>query len=164
MRKGVFSFLQKLQPSLHLAGCPCHLVHHAAEKGASCLPFSIDEILVDTFYYFKHSSKRLAALEEKQLLFGVNISILKHVQTRWLSIGRSLQSVLENWDALKAYFKEERKETTTQQQKSNRNPQSRLQRLEEFFASPSKRLYCIFCNLPSNLLMNLIPSCSQKLL
>ena len=145
MRKGVFSFLQKLQPSLHLAGCPCHLVHHAAEKGASCLPFSIDEILVDTFYYFKHSSKWLAALEEKQLLFDVtDINILKHVLTRWLSIGRSLQRVLENWDALKAYFKEERKEATTQQQKSNRNPQSRLQRLEEFFASPSKWLYCIF--------------------
>lgn len=28
--KGVFAYLAKENPDLHLAACPCHLIHHAA--------------------------------------------------------------------------------------------------------------------------------------
>ena len=61
--KGVYGRMKEVQPNLHLAGCPCHLIHRAAQKGASELPFSIDEILVDLYYYLDKSSKRLAELE-----------------------------------------------------------------------------------------------------
>jgi hypothetical protein len=41
-------------------------------------------------------------------MFGVEQKkVLKHVSTRWLSIGRSLERLLENWDPLKVFFREE---------------------------------------------------------
>ncbi|XP_067668324.1 uncharacterized protein [Haliotis asinina] len=107
-KKGVFAFMLDKQPQLHLSGCPCHLIHLAAEKGASQLPFNIDEILVDIYYYLDKSSKRLSGLGEWQKLYDVeHKTILRHVSTRWLSIGKSLDRVLENWNALKQFFHEE---------------------------------------------------------
>ncbi|KAK7094014.1 hypothetical protein V1264_007690 [Littorina saxatilis] len=58
---GVFGNMKTKQPHLYLSGCPCHLIHRAAQKAASELPLKIDEILVDIYFYFEHSSKRLAS-------------------------------------------------------------------------------------------------------
>ena len=62
--KGVYHFLSSANPSIYLSGCPCHLLHHAAEKAAESIPFSLDDILVTTYHYLDKSSKRLGALEE----------------------------------------------------------------------------------------------------
>lgn len=129
--------MKKKQENLYLSGCPCHLLHRAAEKAASELPFNIDEILVDVYYYFEHSSKRLAALESFQEEV-LHHKILKHVSTRWLSIRRCLDRLIENWQALKAFFRQETGST------SNSSAQSRQDRLKKFFQSPTNLLYCQF--------------------
>lgn len=67
-------------------GCPCHLINLAAKKGTATLPLSIEEYLVDIFYYLHNSSKRKDALKKFQALHNVEIiKILKHVSVRWLS-------------------------------------------------------------------------------
>lgn len=153
-QKGVFGLLLKKHPSLYFAGCPCHLIHIAAEKGASCLPFSINDVLIDTYYYLDKSSKRLALLKTWQDEFEVEHDrILKHGSTRWLSAGRCVNRILENWESLKYFFKEEyEKEESTKKKPANTaesqgepsTPKSRCERMYAFYRSPTNKLYCHF--------------------
>jgi hypothetical protein len=152
--KGVFGLLRKKHPDLYFAGCPCHLIHIAAEKGASCLPFSIDDALIDTYFHLDKSSNRLMLLKIWQDDFEVEHDrILKHGSTRWLSAGRCVNRILENWDPLKLFFKEEfeHEETTkkkpanaTETQGEPSTPKSRAERMYEFYRSPTNKLYCHF--------------------
>ena len=107
-KNGVDGIMKKKQPDLHLAGCPCHMLHNAAHKACTALPFNIDEVLVDTYYYLEKSSNCIAALEAFQEDVKHH-KILKHVSTRWLSVRKCIDRVLENWDALKLFFNDETK-------------------------------------------------------
>ena len=71
---------QKYKPTIALAGCPCHLIHIAAEKASHRLPVSIDDLLIDIYYYLDKSSKRIQKLRDFQQLCNVEVrKILKHV-------------------------------------------------------------------------------------
>ena len=52
------------QPQVFRLGCICHLDALCAAAGLKALPVSIDKLLIDIFYTFKHSSKRVHELEE----------------------------------------------------------------------------------------------------
>ena len=107
---GVMGNIKDHNKQVFSSGCPCHLIHIAAEKASQELPFSLDNVLIDIYYYLDKSSKRLASLEESHELYGVqHHKILKYVCTRWLSISKCLDRLLENWDALKAFYKSELK-------------------------------------------------------
>ena len=54
---GVAAHVQKRNPSFHIQGCPCHLLHIAAKKGASALRINLEEAIIDIFYYLENSSK-----------------------------------------------------------------------------------------------------------
>jgi hypothetical protein len=129
-KSGVLTMLREHQQNLISVGCPCHLLNLAAEKGASCLPINVDELLVDMFYYFKKSSKRKEQLEKFQELYNDDVKkILKHVQTRWLSTTKCLQRILYLWEPLIAFFKDEMEKT-----KSKNACKSNL----DFFTIPKK--------------------------
>ncbi len=105
---GVSSFVKKENPSAFILGCPCHLLHLAAEKGASQLPFKPVDLLIPIFYYLEKSSKRHKAFKEVQTICNVeNHAILKHVCTRWLSLERALDRLIEQWVPLEKYFQQE---------------------------------------------------------
>lgn len=88
IHKGVFSFMKEKQPEIHLARCCLHRVHIAAKKGAACLP-PVEDILIDVFNYFQKSVNRQTELKDSQDLYNTEQrKVLKHVCTRWLSIGR----------------------------------------------------------------------------
>ncbi|CAM1330529.1 Uncharacterised protein r2_g3960 [Pycnogonum litorale] len=143
--KGVYAFCLKQQPSIYLARCLCHMLHHAAESAASSLLFKIYEVLVDTYFYLDKSSKRLISLEKIQKIYDVeHFKIIKHVSTRWLSIGRCIDRILENWDALAVVFKSELKENSN---KSEHSQSRLLDRMYRFYKSPTNKLYCLQCFL-----------------
>ena len=129
--KGVYAFLKKDHESIHLSGWTCHLLHHAAEHGSKCLPFSIDENLATMYYFLEKSSKRLLLLEQFQTDIE-HKKILKHVPTRWLSLKTCLDRFIENYDALRQFFKKESKGNVT------------ADRLHVFMKSPTNHLYCLF--------------------
>lgn len=116
-KNGVVSVLKAKQESLITIGCPCHLINLAAEKAAATLPWrpNIDEVLIDVYYYLNRSAKRKEKLKVFQELYGVDTrKILKHVTTRWLSLGRCLPRFMEHWNPLLSFFKDE---VTIQQKK-----------------------------------------------
>ena len=43
--KGVYRHMSKKNPSIFMAGCVRHLIHIAAEKGATCLPLDVSQLL-----------------------------------------------------------------------------------------------------------------------
>ncbi|KAJ8017711.1 hypothetical protein HOLleu_44685 [Holothuria leucospilota] len=57
-QRGVASFVKREHENVFILGCPCHLIHLAAEKGANQLPFSPVSLLIPIFYYLAKSSKR----------------------------------------------------------------------------------------------------------
>lgn len=78
------------------------LVVKAAVK---TLPLKIDKLLIDIYYHFHHSVKRVSSLTEYADFCEVEFkTILKHCNTRWLSLTKALKRTLDMWEPLSAYF------------------------------------------------------------
>lgn len=119
-KNGVAAVLKQKQEALVVVGCPCHLINLAAEKAAAVLPCKVGDILIDVYYYLEKSVKRKEKLHKFQELYNNEArKILKHICTRWLSLGRSLPRLIDNWDPLQSFFKEE---VTTQKQQPTAMP------------------------------------------
>ena len=104
--KGVAAFVKKEQPTVYIQGCMCHLIHIAAERAAHVLPVSAEELLIDIYYYLEKSTKRIQELKQCQVLCGVEThKILKHVTTRWLSLGICIKRLLEQWEPLSQFVR-----------------------------------------------------------
>nr|XP_042913534.1 uncharacterized protein LOC122273560 [Parasteatoda tepidariorum] len=135
-KAGVAGILTTKIPDLCIIGCPCHLLHLAAEKGAAVLPVSIEEYIIDIFFFLDKSSKRKEKLKQFQKLHDTEVrKLFKHVSTRWLSLGRSLNRLLEQWEPLLSFFKEELK---TQHGKCNALKDYRIPKKDNSEAGTSK--------------------------
>lgn len=117
---------------------------------SQALPFSIDDVLVQIYYYLDKSSKRLGKLEKVQVEENVeHKNIIKHCPTRWLSLSTCLDRLIENWDALKTFFKNELGSTASIS-KSRKDDDSTVpkekvpDKMLKFLQSPTNRLYCLF--------------------
>ena len=100
----VVTLLKAEIPHLYTMKCLCHSAHLCASHACEKLPRSIEDLIREIF---SHSAKRLA--EYKRFQFFTNAEPhkpLKPAQTRWLSLEHCVVRVLEQWQALEAYFKE----------------------------------------------------------
>ena len=68
--------------------------------------FSIDDLLIDVYYHFKHSAKKWSEFAEIRAEFDEikPLKILKHSTTRWLSLQRCIKRLPDQWPALYSYF------------------------------------------------------------
>ena len=69
--------------------------------------------------------------------------------TRWLSIERCLDRILENWPALKSFFRSETKKIEEGRKKSRKpdvasSVETIPERMYNFHRSPTNKLYCVF--------------------
>ena len=105
----VLSRVCEQQPKVFSLGCICHLAALCAAAALKKLPLSIDGLLIDVFYHFKHSSKRCHEFAEVLHDFeGIApLQVVKHCSTRWLSLERAVRRLLTLWPALRAYFDRE---------------------------------------------------------
>ncbi|KAK7491635.1 hypothetical protein BaRGS_00017088 [Batillaria attramentaria] len=93
---------------------------------------------------FNKSSDRKGRFQQMQAVFDVEHNkIIKHVPTRWLSISRCLQRLLENWDALKVFFNEEA-ESLKKKAASSPYAVSKVSIIYDFVRSPTNKLYLHF--------------------
>ncbi|XP_021346237.1 uncharacterized protein LOC110445779 [Mizuhopecten yessoensis] len=168
-KKGVFAFVKQKQPHIFLAGCTLHLVHIAAKKAAAAALPPVDDILVDIYYFFHKSDKRRSAFKGTQALYDLEQKkMLKHVCTRWLSIGRCVDRMLLNWDALKDFFKEQKDaveltkskkaaavaakkskisscpKNSTEESSAPGYAEQKIEAIYSFVRSPTNRLYVLF--------------------
>ena len=89
-RNSIKTRLEEKNSAVYTLGCPCHFLHNCAHAAAKKLEaissFNVEEICVDVFYYFDHSTKRKGELTGFALFCGVESrKMLKYVCTCWLS-------------------------------------------------------------------------------
>ena len=58
VRSGVQKLIKDRNPFLYDARCICHLTDLAVKAGMRALRVDIDQLFIDIFYHFQHSSKR----------------------------------------------------------------------------------------------------------
>ena len=67
--------------------------------------FDVDELLTDIYFWFDKSSKiKNVLLKYTELCHTEFRQMIKHVNVRWLSIGRCVERTLQMYEALKGYF------------------------------------------------------------
>ena len=104
-RGGVIAKLRSIQPKIIDVNCICHLVNLCVKSAVKSLPLKVDDLLVDIYYHFRNSVKRIVSLQEFAQFCCVQYKcILKHCETRWLSLCRAINRTLEMWDPLLSYF------------------------------------------------------------
>ena len=103
-RSSFLTRVKVLSPSVHAVGCPCHLTHLCASKGAAKLSVNVERIVIDSYYHFDKSSTRKEVMKEYRQFCDVEEQkILKHCFTRWLSLSKSLTRCLKQYDAPRSY-------------------------------------------------------------
>lgn len=104
-RNGVIAKIRELQPNVIDIHCICHLVDLCVKAAVKTLPLKVDDLIVDVYYHFHNSTKRITTLKEYADFCAVDFkSILKHCQTRWLSLTRSIKRMLDMWEPLISYL------------------------------------------------------------
>ncbi len=91
-RSGIQKLIKNENPSLYDIRCICHLADLCIKAGMSTLPIDIDQLFIDIYYYFQHSSKRNQEFVDMWHSFYTCEPkvILKHCLTRWLSLLRCI--------------------------------------------------------------------------
>ena len=70
--------------------------------------FNVEEMVVDLFYGFDKSTKWKASFDSYCSFCDASYQeIIKHVSTRWLSLGRAVDCSLQQYEVLKSYFSSE---------------------------------------------------------
>ncbi|KAG8590542.1 hypothetical protein GDO81_006790 [Engystomops pustulosus] len=96
---------QSSKQKIYAVGCPCHLVHLMAEHAAKPLSVCVEDLIIDIYFHFQKSAKRVSTLQEYMAFCNTGVrKLVKHVKTRWLSLEKSIERTLFNWDALTSYF------------------------------------------------------------
>ena len=118
----------------YFMGCPCHLVHNIASHASECLQrakgFDVEDICIDTFYWFDKSSKRKGVLHEFCTFCDTHYrEIMRYVSVRWLSLEHAVQRILLLYNSLQSYFR------------SEEESQLRFARLRNAFDDPMTEVY-----------------------
>ena len=141
--KGLTAFISNKNPHIKFIGCCCHLLHRALQKASKvAIPVDIEFFVIQIYYYLDKSSKRKHELVAYQQLCNEKIhKILKHVNTRWLSLETSLGRIIEQWEPLKLFFNPEDNTSDKSMQYIT---------IKEMFLDNKTKLYALF-------LSNIIP-------
>ena len=102
---GLYRHFESKNKSIYTAGCPCHIIHNVAGYASKAFTeetgFSIDDLLVDLYFYFEKSTKRQSSLKEYcEFCDQEYRKIIKYGATRWLSREICIDRVLKQYPSL----------------------------------------------------------------
>ena len=104
-KNGVIAKLRAKQPKVIDVHCICHAVDLCVKLAVKALLLKVDDLLIDLYYHFHHSFKRVTSLVEYAEFCTIEYKcIVKHCQTRWLSLGCAIKRTLQMWEPLCSYF------------------------------------------------------------
>lgn len=84
-----------------------HLYNNIFKKSLKGFPDDVIDIITGISKHFAYSTQKRAQLKELQTKAGTpHLGVLHYIETRWLSMGDSLERILEIWNDLQAYFEE----------------------------------------------------------
>ncbi len=105
-KSGVASFILKQNPQTFMNGCTCHLAAIAAKNASKKLDTHPEDLLLDIMYHLSGSSNRTKELADVQEACGQKPqTLLYYCPTRWLSLGKCIPRLLENWEPVREFFR-----------------------------------------------------------
>lgn len=138
IHNSVSTKLQADIPNVFIMKCVCHSFSLCADYACKKLPKIVEDLAKDIYTYLQYSFKRQSEFNQFQNFLSIKPhKILQLSQTRWLSLLPVVQRLLEQYDALVLYFKEE-----LSNKDQNLDPDSILNRLRD----PSVKMYLQFLN------------------
>ena len=101
----VLTRMKGVAPGLFVLKFYCHTFHLIAEHASKALSKTANQLIHDVYNYFKLSPNRQKSYAEFQSFLELDIhKILKLCQTRWLSVAKCVERILEQWPALEIFF------------------------------------------------------------
>ena len=90
---------------LDIGTCNLHVIHNVFAKGIENFGIDVEDLLVELHYFFKRSAVHSEELRELQVKLGLPEHVLiRHVDSRWLTLHLSVQQFIEQFNVLKAFF------------------------------------------------------------
>ena len=81
-------------------------MHNASGKGLAVFGHDAEDLALKLFYWFKHSAARWEDLKIVQFALELDsVFLLRHVESRWLSLQPAFTRILSQWLALTKYFR-----------------------------------------------------------
>lgn len=116
-------------------GCICHQANICCGAAVKTLPMSPEDLIIDIYSHFKHSSKRKEEYKEFLKFQDVDpLKILKHVSTWWLSLHKCVTCTIHHWPALLSYFKSHK----------DGDKDGRVKRVADQLENPEMKMYFQF--------------------
>ena len=99
-KNSIKSRVAAVNPSVYFVGCPCHIIHNAAQKSTEAFGemsgVDIEECCVDHYYWFDKSTKRKGQLQQySNFCDSAYRGFIKHLNVRWLSLQNAVERILQ---------------------------------------------------------------------
>lgn len=101
------SFRKKMQEAyrdiIDVGECCLHKVHNSFTRGLSAFGSDVEAAVVDVYYFFKNSSAQNELSKAEQVAFNLPENVfLRHVNSRWLTLGPAVERLTEQFLAVKS--------------------------------------------------------------
>ena len=153
------SFAEKLSVELNtsyidVGSCSLHACNNAFAEALKTLKetINLDQIAIDLHVFFKHSAARREDYVSVSSITDVTSQfVLKHCQSRWLSLDRVLARIVEQFKNLKEYFLVKLPSLPGFTGKNGIRETDRYQRIHKALTDPKTKIYMSFIiNLAQN--------------
>jgi len=126
IRNALRSRILLKHPQIYISGCTCHILHNTSSKVAMAFSditgFDVEDLAIDVACWLDKSTKQKAELQEFCAFCDTTFKeIVSHVSTRWLSLEKAINRILELYDSLVRNFN------------STSEPQARFKQLNKDF-------------------------------
>lgn len=103
--RSAYTLLRDKNPSLLKAGCLAHVLSNTFKFALNKLNYDVEGVVLKIYSHFQASSLRREDLKEFVEYAQLHwVELVKHVPTRWLSLGPAIDKVLLVYPALMSYF------------------------------------------------------------
>lgn len=165
-KKLVADLKEKHEKSIiDIGTCNIHKIHNSFKKGLQKLQFDFDGCAADLHFFFKHSSARRMDFQLMELITEIEAEyMLRHVSSRWLSLKKVKNRILDQWQNLREYFLQ----FLPSQKHFSKDVETtdRYQRIRKILNSGTSKLYLSFAVYIADILENfIIPfQCSKPMI
>lgn len=97
---------KELNPDLiDISTCNLHKIHNAFSKAYDSFGSDVEDLGIESYYYFKNSPVSMEDFEKVQVQLGIPKHVfLRHLPTRWLTLEHVNDRLIEQLPALEKFF------------------------------------------------------------
>ena len=132
---------------IDIGSCPLHIANNSFKCVLTVLKTTIDldQVASDLHFFFKRSAARREDYKFVETITDITTHYMKkHVESRWLSIDKSLVRILEQMDNLKEYFLRQIPKQKGFNSKNGLNSSERYERITKILKDPKVEIYMSF--------------------